>query len=354
MRDIRALTGLRGIGALAVLAFHMVQALELPTLHGVLLRGYLAVDLFFVLSGYVLARRYGTVRWDARAYARFTLRRFVRLWPVHAAVLLALLAAQAAGFGAPAWPHEVLANALMIQAWGVSQSIDIPSWSVSTEWGASLLFPALAFLALRGNWKRAAGAALGAAALLVGAALLARVQVGSGIPHGRRGVLDIYDGWSFLPLMRCLGGFTFGLLLHRVSLAGPVRQVLSAAWLAPLGFALLAAGLAAGLSDWWLYPLLPALVGALAFGGGWAGRLLETAMPHLIGELSFAIYLVHVPLINAWAAVAPVTLNDALWPLLVLVILTVAGLAFMVVERPCRAWGGRSEDWPGPMAVAKP
>ena len=75
-----ALDGLRGVAALAVVAYHAGVGLKLPWLAP---RGYLAVDFFFVLSGFVLARAYGERLVARRMSAlEFLRKRYLRLWPV--------------------------------------------------------------------------------------------------------------------------------------------------------------------------------------------------------------------------------------------------------------------------------
>ncbi|MBC7799876.1 MAG: acyltransferase, partial [Gemmatimonadaceae bacterium] len=145
-----ALTGLRGAAAVLVMVHHFTlrdPASPAP-LQTLFTHGYLAVDLFFVLSGFVMARAYGDWfrggwRSGAGAYLTFMSRRVARLWPLHTAVVLVLLL-----IGTPTWPLMVATNLLMLQAWGFSQALNTPSWSVSTEMAAYALFPLLATVAL--------------------------------------------------------------------------------------------------------------------------------------------------------------------------------------------------------------
>lgn len=339
----RALTGLRGAAALYVALYHLFRsvygdapALGVPWLGGFMLRGYFAVDLFFVLSGFVMAMAYGgwfAGAWSARTYLAFVARRIARLWPLHAAVLCALLAAQAASGTWRVWPRLIAANLLLVQAWGVSVSLNVPSWSVSTELAAYLLFPLLSAVALRGGPARRLVALLAAAVALAAVAHLA--------PEGgaeRHGQLDIYANYSVLPLLRCLAGFTVGLLAYGVAGAWPFRP-----WHTASALAALLAGLAAGLDDLALYPLLPVLVAALAAGRGRVARVLAAPPLHWLGRVSYALYLVHVPVLDATRAVAGADWPSlrAGWPGAVLagllaLSLGVAWVAHRAVEVPGR------------------
>ena len=110
--EIKALTGLRGVAALWVVWHHLGRepGFAVPFGQALPLRGYLAVDLFFVLSGFVLSLAFADwfiagVNW--RAAGVFAARRLTRIWPMHAAALLALLAAYS--WVGSAWPSGVVA-----------------------------------------------------------------------------------------------------------------------------------------------------------------------------------------------------------------------------------------------------
>ena len=339
----RALTGLRGAAALHVALYHMFRSvygdapsLGVPVLGGVVLRGYFAVDLFFVLSGFVMAMAYAdwfTGRWSARTYLAFVARRIARLWPLHAAVLCAMLVADALSGAWWVWPRMIAANALLVQAWGLSVSLNVPSWSISTEFAAYLLFPVLLAAAHRGGPAPRSVALLAAAGALAAVVWLA--PAGGAERHGQ---LDIYANYSVLPLLRCLAGFTVGIVAHGVAGTWPARP-----WWAAAASVALLAGLGAGLDDLVLYPLLPVLVAALAPGGGGMARLLAGAPLHRLGRVSYALYLVHVPVLDAaraalgahWSALRAGWPGTTLAGVLALS-LGVAWLAHRAVEVPGR------------------
>ena len=114
-------------------------------------RGYLAVDLFFVLSGFVMALSYGPAfgeRFSLRVFAAFLWRRVARLYPLYGTILVARLVYTGLRYGrfdlprpwiaAPlAHPWTAIpANVLLVQSWGLAPSSIGPAWSISTEWAA--------------------------------------------------------------------------------------------------------------------------------------------------------------------------------------------------------------------------
>ncbi len=335
--ESRALTGLRGLAAALIVAHHVYLhtglAPFLEPLQPALRHGYLAVDLFFVLSGFVLSMTYGQWFDISRSgalpgYLRFIFRRIARLWPLHVVILLALLM-----FKVDVYEHQpslrsVLMNAAMVQAWGFSSGINPPSWSISTEFLAAFLFPILALLALRGRVTPF----LCAAAVV--AALLFCATHGPSIGDARRGALDLFWNYSFLPATRCLAGFTLGMLAWRAGQIPVLRSVAAHPFIGPLALLAAAALLVAGAPDLLIYPLFPLIVLGLHYGRSPAHRLLSVPPVHTVGALSYAIYLIHYELLMksplAWAPMPIVLTTYALATLLL------AALAHVVVEKPGR------------------
>ncbi len=338
----RALTGLRGVAALFVVFHHLYlrEHLHVPLLNTFAMRGYLAVDMFFVLSGFVMALSYGSWfagSWDLPTYLEFMKRRVTRLWPLHTAVVLAVLGMSALEGSWGFWPKMILANLLMVQGWGWSQVIVSPTWSVSTEMLAYALFPLLAAMALHGG-RRAAWVS---AALAV-AALVACVWLAPDRGAGRRGVLDIYDNWSVLPMLRCLGGFTLGLLTFRALqtpwVAALARHPAAASGSA-LGVIMLLVG---GAPDGLVYAGLPPLIASLFTGAGPLQALLARTGPYRMGVLSFALYLVHIPTLDGMQRLVGID------PVVFIPVFAVTAAALtiavhLLIERPFQPWLRRFE-----------
>lgn len=313
--EIKALTGVRGLAAILVVAYHFWPREDIHSdlVLNTIGRGYLCVDLFFVLSGYVMALNYAGP--FARGFTRddvnqFLMRRVARIYPLYLALLLFRYAYTLIVYGhfhAPADPvavteahpgHVLLTNLLMVQTWGFGPSVNGTTWSVSTEWAAYFLFPVLVVPALFSSRHRAV-ATMVFAALLVGFAALADMH--DGAYHS--GALDAYDGREIGPLMRCFGGFTLGLLTFRLAQWRVARGVLGHQAAGMVITAGLLAALARGLPDLAVYPFFPLLVLHLGVGDSLISRAFAGRIALRLGVLSYAIYLLHPLLAEPFQAV---------------------------------------------------
>ncbi len=339
--ESRALTGLRGLAAALVVAhhlhlhfgWHVASAADRPVWWGLLQKGYLGVDLFFVLSGFVLSMAYG--RWFARGLnsgkreiVRFLFRRVARIWPLHAAVLLVLVVFGLGSSYHAATPKVVLMNAALVQAWGHGASINPPSWSISTELVAYAVFPGLALVALRGRvgpWLCLAGVAVGVAVC---------VRAGPAIGPVRRGELDIYFNYSLLPVLRCLSGFTLGMLAWRIEGVGAVRRLVGHPATGPLALAVFVGLALARVGDVLIYPLLPLIVLGMHHGRGPVVRALAVRPLHTLGVLSYSIYLIHLAMLtHAPLEWGPLPLTVAVYAISTALL---AGAAHRLIEAPGR------------------
>ena len=198
-----ALTGLRFYLAVWVILHHicgrgmMLEAWAngLPApLTQLIQGGYLAVQTFFILSGFVLARTYAQVKWDRRSLGRFFTARFARIYPVYFVSLIVMSPFIIEMMVSPAWTATqratVLTNYLFVlQGWTGSLGVgwNTPAWSLSCEFFFYLWFPVL-FLVLRNaRWR------------MISAAMVAAILWPIALDHA--GV-----AWSLRPLLQC-GGF---------------------------------------------------------------------------------------------------------------------------------------------------
>jgi peptidoglycan/LPS O-acetylase OafA/YrhL len=304
--EIDALTGVRGVAAVIVIAYHTYPASDFPFgLSHLVGRGYLAVDVFFVLSGFVMALTYGHMfrdRVSLPAFFSFLVRRVARLYPLYIAFLALRIVYSLAVYGSlqvpDGWfamnlPHpvkDVIANIFMIQSWGVAKAATTPTWSISTEWGAYFVFPFIVGGILFRRTAYAVASLICAAALLIAASVLTSFD---GMHHN--GALDAYDGRTLIPMLRCLGGFTIGLLTYRLY-QWPVARRFAASGIgwAALGYIMLC--LLLHLPDEVIYPAFPLLVLALACDRGTLAAAFCWKPILQLGVLSYTIYVIH----NVW------------------------------------------------------
>jgi len=162
---MEALTGLRAFAALAVVFFHFRFVAFAPvgyaTDYPITASLYLGVDLFFILSGFVLMHAHGAEfgRLELGTTLRFYALRLARIYPVHVAILFLVLAMLGGelvlSHGAPLGPDQAerfrpdgFFRHLFLVGWS-SPTWNPPAWSLSAEWTAYLFFPVVAWAAVR-------------------------------------------------------------------------------------------------------------------------------------------------------------------------------------------------------------
>jgi peptidoglycan/LPS O-acetylase OafA/YrhL len=376
--EIRALTGLRILAAVWVVLFHFrpMLAAAAPGLSDavapLLNCGAQGVDLFFILSGFVLTWNYldrmGPV-WSTRETLHFLWLRLSRVWPVHLVTLhlaaLWVVFTLHVGHVPAEWADEMTAGSylrqiLLVQLWFEpyfdGTSWDGPAWSISAEWLAYLLFGALILVIFRiAAATRARGLLLLALAASSGPVLLMLL---SG---------EFYTPWSWLP--RIVMQFTAGALacaaVRRLRLSHGQRQVAGASALLILATVIgllywLDAHPINGLSDssGVVDLLFVPFVVALAVGVGALPSLLATTVMVYGGKISFAVYMVHELVHTAWVWAEQqfeMTLQDpggGWWLLGILAVVFAASAAlYHGVEEPARKWMRRMLDGRGPSST---
>jgi peptidoglycan/LPS O-acetylase OafA/YrhL len=358
--EIRALTGLRIVAAVWVMVGHLTWPLEGP--YGQFLRpvwpileaGWLGVDLFFVLSGFVIAWNYvdrmGS-RFSWRVSADYVWARFARMWPVwavltvpFAAFLLFTDADAGTGMHRPVTLGALVEQLLMVQMWHrdypASSTFIVPGWSLSVEWAAYLCFPLLVLVLWRLRNLPSVLLFAGAVAVIAPAALL------------------VHDGTQPLWTLRIAGGFIAGALV-----AMGVRTVRRTATVQRLAALVAVITIAqVFIVTWWgtwradgdpaldfagvAVVLFPVLVGALALSDQGPSTWLSRETLVVGGRISFCLYLVHTIVFEVFDLIARrssfLTPEDSLYVLLLPQLFLVAiGLSYVLhtrVEEPARLW----------------
>ena len=327
------LDGLRGVAALVVLVYHRRWWLG----EGALEHGYLAVDFFFMLSGFVISYAYGArLASGDLGFARFLRLRAERLLPLLAlgAVLGAVVASADAlskgwaGGAARALAGLPLAALALPVPWlSLPFEINRPSWSLFYEIAANLGFAiAAGLISLRRLWLFATLAAL---AFCV---LTSVSQLG-----------EIGWQWTTLPagIVRVAAPFAIGILLHRLWEAGALPRLALPFWiLAPILVALLAMpGFGEQLDKVFVtacclgaFPLI-IVAGCQAEPTGLWRRLARTS-----AELSYPLYILHYPLLDAFNLVGLPGSSLSVLTFAAMVIIGISFVASRAFDLPVRRW----------------
>lgn len=363
--EIRGLTGLRGVAALTVFLAHTREtlgerglALPVPNLvERLFLNGGRQVDIFFVLSGFILAMTYGP--WFAGAleragYLKFMQRRFARIYPLHFVMLLAIIAMVIAAhltgantrLGLDRFEFKTLPEQfLLIHAWnlfghGVNQW-NPPSWSISIEALAYIVFPFLIFLT--SGWARTRPWALVLGAVLCGFALNAVIPWGiDGLPGIARGLSEFALGCAVFNVAS--SGVGNWLKSETGAIVAVIILVIAYALTPDIGFDI---GVAAA-------PLLLTLCADNAVSRALGGRVV-----FFLGEISYSIYLGHFLFSSisyrivsvAWMRTSPLATVLGI-AFIVIFVLALSTLTFYTVELPARNFLSGRRRRPAPVAAA--
>lgn len=364
---IDELESLRGIAALLVVLFHVPKwhpALDLPLLANT----YLMVELFFVLSGFVIWNAYADRIRDGRDLLRFQYLRFARLYPVHLMFLLVWLGIEVAkhlaatrlgmaGGAEPPFsvstPRAFVENLLLLHAVlpDHAMTFNYPSWSISVEFYTYLVF-GLVVLAFGARKHIALG-------VLAGLSLAA-------LAAGRTAGME--------PLLKCLAGFGIGCLVAHALQRRPRLRTAPPLAVAALMLAYLALK-PAGRFDILIFPLSAALVMALVHApAGPTARALRQPVLVWLGTVSYSLYMAHAAvlwvanqIVRLWSdrpdwtgpdgrAIPQLPLPETLLALALSLaaVLVLAALVHARVERPLRDASRRLRRTPpSPAAAAR-
>lgn len=337
--DLRPLTTLRFLAAAWVVLYTAWPHLDVGFVPVAVAKGYLGVEVFFVLSGFILSHVYLAQAGEKRfSYRGFLWARIARVYPLHLTTLAGMiglgLAATAAGLSIDPsltdW-RALPAHLTLTHAWGLAplSAFNHPSWSISAEWFAYLAFPA--FAACAWSMRHRPWLAVG----LVGAASLALYAFFEQVAGFS--LTEATFRWGALRILPC---FAFGCALYLIHRQGPLRRAGTISVLCAAGL-LTSASL--GLWD-------PVVVG---FAGGLiltlasvpneqAGPLASRSGVYL-GEISYSVYMVCAPVLllvtnlGARALAAEDKRFELLvWLLMISAVVVAAMLTYHLVERPAR------------------
>jgi peptidoglycan/LPS O-acetylase OafA/YrhL len=326
MSPIKALDGLRGVAALLVMLSHF--NLVVPRfLHGTVDdSGHAGVMIFFILSGFLMGLLYLGKPPSGHAVVQFLVRRGARIIPLYLAVILACVVVAAIG-PSRAWvyslasPETLLSHLLLIRGEGVL-------WTVPVEIQFYLLVPLIWFI-----YRKAPRATIIGLVVAIAAIYLARLAY---VPPDQSVVGRLMVGLPYflagLVLSRCITPSAGGRRWDVLFVAAAGSMLLLYPNLVPQ--ALL------GGVEYWVNPLsllLAALMLAATLRSHLAERTLGSRPLRFLGQVSYGIYLLHFLVISNLIRFTPLHPKAyALFALSLAVVIAVAMLAHILIERPAR------------------
>jgi peptidoglycan/LPS O-acetylase OafA/YrhL len=349
------LDGLRGVAAVMVVVFHIFEAHAASPLSQVINHGYLAVDFFFLLSGFVIGYAYDD-RWTRMGLRGFFTRRLIRLHPM--VIMGSIIGALTFYFGqselfpliagAAVWKMLLvmlvgctmvpLLPSMDIRSWQEMYPLNGPAWSLFFEYLANLMYA----LVVRRFSKKLL-------AVLVLLAAGAVIHLGLTSHDG-----DFAGGWSVdgpnlhIGFTRLMFPFFGGLLLFRL---GKLIHVRHAFWVcSSLIVVALALPRLGGEAHYWINGLYESfciivifpLIVAVGAGGTLDARY-SPGICEFLGRISYPIYITHYPLIYIYTAYVthrklPLTQT---YPYALLVFFGSLALAYVCLrfyDEPLREW----------------
>jgi len=372
---ISNLTPLRGVAALLVAIFHFEMAIArfVPATTTMFFeKSYLMVDLFFVMSGFIILHVYGNDFGHAinkNSLRKFFVARFARIYPLHffSLALLVLLVWCFAPAGtypnAMEFPSAILPNFFLLQSFHVISiySWNIPSWSISAEAAAYLLFPLLALFVAR---RRKLAVLL--LMLFIVASYLAimfwlprknPLYPSIPVPHNINTTFD----YGFL---RGIAGFATGMLVYLLYRAEKIKNIFSKDAFAFLALLLLITIMHFALNDGFSVIAFALMVLCFACNHGNIHRICNNRIAQYLGLISYSIYLMQIFLQDPFSkglrlpgvvgfgrGKQNIAFGSGLvyCMLYLLLLVGISSLTYYFIEKPCRKfinrkWGNKKFD----------
>lgn len=360
-RHYEILDGLRGVASIFVVAFHVFETFTMEKAHGgptypqYLNHGYLAVDFFFLLSGFVIGYAYDD-RWSKMTTWDFFKRRLVRLHPmiilgsIIGAALFYLQPCAEFGLiaGTPVWKMLLImligctlipvTPGMDIRGWGEMHPLNGPAWSLFFEYIANILYALVI--------RRFSKLLLSIFVVLSGLFLL------HWLIYGGQG--DVIGGWAVDPkqlhigFARLLFPFFAGLLLFRIGKRITLKNAFG--WCSLILIVFLSIPRVGDAQHLWQNGLYEAFCIMLVFpiivaigAGGHITRKGPAKICKFLGDISYPIYITHYPLIyiyTAWITTNKVPMSKGLpvGVLLVIVSVALAWACLKLYDEPVREW----------------
>ena len=361
------LTPLRGIAALLVAVFHFEMAIArfVPAkLTMFFEKCYLMVDLFFIMSGFIILHVYkddfaAHIEWNS--LRKYIVARFARIYPLHffsllLLVLLVLVFSPAGTYPNPIEnPWAIPTGFLLLHSYYIHDiyTWNIPSWSISAEWAAYLLFPVLAlFMEKRKLFALIVLGLCVVTAYLSIMYLLPRrnfLYPSIPVPHNLNTTYD----YGFL---RGIAGFVTGMIVYKLYQLPSVKSIFHKDIFAAAIILLVVLALHFAVSDGFCVILFATLVLSFALNNGYLHTYCNNRFAQYIGKISYSIYLMQIFLQEPFSkglrlpgvvgfgrGKQNIDFSSGLGYCFIYLVLLIgiSSITYYAVEQPCRKWINR-------------
>ena len=351
---ITNLTPLRGIAAILVVIFHfeIVLVLFLPReMSRFFSKCYLMVDLFFIMSGFIIYHVYGEFfkrNIQTTTFNKYIRARLARVYPLHIITLIltiVLVVSQHFKWDEFFNPRAIPTHVLMLQSFGLHSiyTWNVPAWSISAEFAAYMIFPVFAFVLYRSKIITP----LIISTLIIFIYCLLAFKLSKS--NGTTGLYNLDQTYDY-GYLRGIAGFLAGGMIYQLYLKKIFYFLKADATLIILS-ALLLACLHFGVTDLVFIPVFLLLVLSTAYNTGRVKQFLSNRFLQWLGDISYSVYLLQFPLMLlvigslpyfgiSWNG--PYSLHIPYWQaaicciLFLTVLLGISALSYHYIERPFR------------------
>ena len=361
------LTPLRGIAALLVAIFHFEMAIArfVPAkLTMFFEKCYLMVDLFFIMSGFIILHVYKddfTSRIERNSIKKYLVARFARIYPLHFFTMLLLVTGVIIFSPGGTYPNPIEnpwaipTGFLLLHSYYIHNiyTWNIPSWSISAEWAAYLLFP---FLALFLNKKKLF--ALSTFFIIVIAAYISIMYFlprknyffpSIPVPHNLNTTYD----YGYL---RGIAGFITGMIVYKLYQWFSPKDIFNNDFFAATIIILVVLALHFAMNDAFCVILFAALVFSFALNNGYLHKCCNNRILQYIGKISYSIYLMQIFLQEPFSkglrlpgvvgfgrGKQNIAFGSGLGYCLIylVLLLAISSVTYYIIEQPCRKWINR-------------
>ena len=348
------LTPLRGAAATWVAIYHFGTTVPLfqERQTTIIAKGYMMVDLFFIMSGFIMRYVYGvhfTRQVTKPDLQRFIVARFARIYPLHLFTLLVaiIMAASAGNWNPVNDPAAIPTNLLLLQSFGIHRlsTWNRPSWSLSAEWAAYMVFPLLSVFFYR--QRRLAYWVLPPLIALVYIALVYWIPP-AGIGNADRLILHKLDVTYDYGFLRGIAGFTLGMIGYGLYTQPRIYQIFDEDAIALVFISATLLCMHTGVNDLFLIIAFLGVTLCFASNSGYIHQVCNFRPAQFLGKISYSIYLMQwivtplfITLVKSSGIIPlfpPVSFFHRLVYVLtyMLLLIGLSSVTYSGIEKPCR------------------